>query len=69
MTVINKNINEIIPYANNPRKNGAAVDKVAASVKEFGFKVPIIIDKENVVVTAIQGCWLLKNWGLKRCPA
>ena len=32
MTIINKPITEIIPYANNPRKNGAAVDKVAASI-------------------------------------
>jgi len=47
MTTINKPITKIIPYANNPRKNGTAVDKVAASIKEFGFKVPIIIGKDN----------------------
>jgi ParB-like chromosome segregation protein Spo0J len=35
MMAINKPITKIIPYANNPRKNGAAVDKVAASIKEF----------------------------------
>ena len=43
-------IGEIIPYENNPRKNEAAVEKVAASIHEFGFKVPIIIDSENVIV-------------------
>ena len=44
-------IDEIIPYANNPRKNdGEAVDRVAASIKEYGFKSPIIVDKDNVVI-------------------
>lgn len=44
------NINDLIPYENNPRINDQAVDAVAASIKEFGFKVPIIIDKNNVIV-------------------
>lgn len=43
-------LDEIIPYANNPRHNDVAVDKVVASIKEFGFKNPIILDKENVIV-------------------
>ena len=38
-----KSISEIIPYENNPRKNDNAVDYVANSIKEFGFKVPVII--------------------------
>jgi DNA modification methylase len=37
----------LIPYANNPRHNEAAVDAVAASIKEFGFLVPIVIDKDR----------------------
>lgn len=44
-------ISDIHPYEKNPRKNDASVDKVAASIKEFGFKVPIVIDKNNVIVT------------------
>ena len=40
-------ISELIPYKNNPRDNDAAVDAVAASIKEFGFKVPIVIDKHK----------------------
>ena len=45
------NIEELIPYANNPRHNdGEAVDRVAASISEYGFKNPIIIDKNNVIV-------------------
>lgn len=51
MNIEYKSIEDIIPYENNPRKNDEAVDYVANSIKEFGFKVPIIIDKENVIVT------------------
>ena len=49
MQIINKPIGELKPYENNPRINDKAVDAVAASIKEFGFKVPIVIDK-NVIV-------------------
>lgn len=42
---------ELIPYINNPRINDDAVDKVAASIAEFGFNVPIVIDKNNIIVT------------------
>ncbi len=51
MDIINKKTSELIPYINNPRKNDQAVDKVASSMKNFGFKVPIIIDKDNEIVT------------------
>ena len=37
-------IESLIPYINNPRKNEKAIDMVAGSIKEFGFKNPIIID-------------------------
>ena len=43
-------VDRIHPYENNPRKNDAAVDRVAASIDQFGFKVPIVIDKDDVVV-------------------
>ena len=41
---------DIIPYENNPRKNADAVQYVKNSIEQFGFKVPIIVDKENVIV-------------------
>lgn len=50
MKIIYKNVDEIIPYENNPRINDNAVDYVANSIKEFGFKNPIIIDKDNIIV-------------------
>lgn len=51
MEIIIKKLEEIKPYEKNPRKNDVSVDKVAASIKEFGFKVPIVIDKDGVIVT------------------
>lgn len=50
MKLLEMNVADLIPYENNPRKNDNAVEAVAASIKEFGFKVPIIVDKENVIV-------------------
>ena len=50
MQVIEKEIKELIPYEKNPRKNDVSVDKVAESIKQFGFKVPIVIDNNNVIV-------------------
>jgi len=43
-------IDEVVPYAKNPRKNDAAVDKVAGSLKEFGWRQPIVVDAEMVVI-------------------
>ena len=43
-------IDEVIPYAKNPRKNDAAVDKVAGSLKEFGWRQPIVVDAEMVAI-------------------
>lgn len=50
MIIIEKNINDLKDYENNPRINDRAVEAVANSIKEFGFKVPIIIDKNDVIV-------------------
>ena len=62
------NIDDIIPYENNPRRNDEAVDYVANSIKEFGFKVPIIIDKDNVVVTGHTRLKASEKLGLKKIP-
>lgn len=51
MNIQNLTIDKIKPYKNNPRKiSQTAIDMVAKSIKEFGFKNPIIIDKNNVIV-------------------
>ena len=41
---------DLIPYENNPRVNGYAVKKVLESIKEFGFKNPILVDKDMVII-------------------
>lgn len=50
MNIQYKKITEITPYEKNPRNNDEAVDYVAKSIGEFGFKVPIVIDKNGVIV-------------------
>lgn len=50
VNIIEKKIKEIVPYENNPRKNDSAVAAVAKSIESFGFKVPIVIDKDGVIV-------------------
>jgi DNA modification methylase len=44
------NLNEIKPYYKNPRRNDRAVDKVAASIQEFGFNQPIVVDQDMTIV-------------------
>jgi site-specific DNA-methyltransferase (adenine-specific) len=68
MEIINKKIDELIPYEKNPRKNDEAVDYVANSIKEFGFKVPIVIDKNNVIVAGHTRLKASKKLGLKEVP-
>lgn len=50
MQLINKKISELKEYENNPRDNSSAVEAVANSIKEFGFKVPIIVDGNNIII-------------------
>lgn len=50
MEIIYRNVGDLKPYEKNPRKNEQAIDRVANSIREFGFKVPIVIDKDNVIV-------------------
>ena len=68
MEIITKKIEEVIPYEKNPRKNDDAIDYVAKSIKEFGFKVPIIIDKDNVIVTGHTRLKAAKKLKLKEVP-
>lgn len=50
MEIVTKSIHELIPYDKNARKNDKAVPLVAKSIEQFGFKVPIVIDRNNVIV-------------------
>ena len=68
MTIVIKNIKDIKPYEKNPRINDNAVDKVAESIKQFGWKVPIVIDKNNVIVTGHTRYKAAEKLGINEIP-
>ena len=68
VSVIYKSVDDLLPYANNPRLNDGAVDAVAASIKEFGFKVPIVVDADGVIVTGHTRLKAAKKLGLEKVP-
>lgn len=61
-------VGELTPYENNPRNNEKAVDAVAASIKEFGFKQPIVIDANNVIVCGHTRLLAAKKLGIAKVP-
>lgn len=61
-------ISELIPYINNPRQNDHAVDAVASSIKNFGFKVPIVIDGKNEIINGHTRLKAAKKLGLTEVP-
>ena len=61
-------VEELKPYENNPRFNDDAVEYVANSIKEFGFKVPIVIDKDNVIVAGHTRYKASMELGLEEVP-
>lgn len=50
MNIIQVPIQSITPYARNPRKNAGAVAQVKASLKEYGWRQPIVVDAERVIL-------------------
>jgi len=68
MITINKKTADLIPYIRNPRKNDQAVDAISASIKEFGFLVPIVIDKEGVIVAGHTRTKAAQKLGLAEVP-
>lgn len=68
MNVQEIKLKDIKPYGKNPRKNDDAVPYVAESIKQFGFKVPIVIDKNNVIVAGHTRYKAAKKLGFKSVP-
>ena len=68
MDIIEMKLNDLHPYENNPRFNDDAVEAVANSIKQFGFKIPIIIDRNNVIVTGHTRYKAAKQLGLEKVP-
>lgn len=63
-----KEIESIKPYTKNPRKNEDAVEFVANSIKAFGFKVPIIIDKDGTIVSGHTRYLAAQDLGMETVP-
>jgi len=61
-------IDQIKPYPGNPRQNDAAVDAVGASIKEFGFRQPIVVDAEGVIIVGHTRYKAALKLGLKQVP-
>lgn len=61
-------INKLLPYLNNPRKNKKAIDVVANSIKEFKFRNPIILDKNNEIVCGHTRILVAEKLGYKEIP-
>jgi len=69
MDVIELPLEQIIPYARNPRRNEKAVATVAASIAEFGWRQPIVVDEQMVVLAGHTRLKRPASWGwsLLRC--
>ena len=61
-------VSDLIEYARNPRKNDHAVDKVAAAIREFGFRVPILAKSDKTVVDGHLRLKAAKKLGLENVP-
>lgn len=68
MNIQNYKIDELVPYDKNPRINEAAVDLVANSIREFGFKQPIVIDRNHVIVAGHTRWKAAHQLGLREVP-
>ena len=68
MQVEMRPISSIRPYENNPRLNDAAVDAVAASIKEFGFRQPIVVDEQGVIIVGHTRYKAAFKLGLETVP-
>lgn len=68
MTVQEMRLDQIKPYKNNPRKNDEAVSAVAASIREFGFKQPIVVDADGVIIVGHTRYKAAQMLGLETVP-
>lgn len=68
MEILNRKVAELIPYEKNPRNNDKAVDRVAESIKQFGFKVPIVVDSSGIIITGHTRLKAAQKLGLETVP-
>jgi len=68
MKVKNTDINDLKAYDKNPRNNANSIDKVADSISEFGFRQPIVVDEDMIVLAGHTRLLASKQLGLKKVP-
>ena len=68
MQIVEKELSWLKPYANNPRDNASAVEPVANSIKEFGFKVPIVATSDGEIINGHTRFKASKLLGLEKVP-
>ncbi len=68
MEIVYKNPDDLIPYQNNPRINDHAVDKVASSINNYGFRVPLVIDPSNEIIAGHTRLKAARKLGMEKVP-
>src|SRR5271166_2096525 len=68
MQVVMRKLSEIREYEGNPRFNDEAVDAVAASIKEFGFRQPLVLDEQDMIIVGHTRFKAAKKLGLEEVP-
>lgn len=68
LKIVYKKLDDLTPYENNPRLNDGAADAVAKSIEKFGFKVPIVIDKDGVIVAGHTRLKAAKQLAIDEVP-
>ena len=69
MKVEMRKLSAIRPYEGNPRHNDAAVDAVAASIKEFGFRQPLVLDEQDEIVVGDTRSAQRRSSALRKCQS
>ena len=68
MNIVDIKLDNLKPYENNPRNNEERVEPIANSIKTFGFKVPIVVDRNNVIIAGHTRYKVAKKLGLNKVP-
>ena len=68
MKVVDRNVGSIKPYQNNPRNNNEAVKAVKASIEAFGFRQPIVVDKDSIIIVGHTRFLAAKELGMTKVP-
>src|SRR6187200_2358697 len=68
LNIVNRTTDSLIPYARNPRKNDAVVDQMVASIREFGFKIPVLAKSDGSVIDGHLRLKAAQRLGIEEVP-